>query len=154
MVLAIKCTMIVQGAIYLTDHAAEADTRTGLRANRLVWEKAVSLFKNLSSQLISNAPDLVKLKSEYDEFLVLLQVSCILYIATGDNAYAGSPSISWLRYPQSIWKSGGPSGRSNDPSILVHWYSQRSVASWWIISAKETRNLPICRLWRSQSYRS
>lgn len=78
MTLAVKCTMIVQGAVHLTENAVEPDTKTLLRVNHEIWEKAVALFKNLSKHLTTTDIELSTIQTAYDDFLNLLKVRCFL----------------------------------------------------------------------------
>ncbi|KZP34099.1 hypothetical protein FIBSPDRAFT_943159 [Athelia psychrophila] len=73
MTLAAKCAMIVQGALHLGDNATDHDTKIAFSAS-LVWVKALSLLKNLSTHA-SKPAELVfdEIQKEYEEFLVFLQ---------------------------------------------------------------------------------
>ncbi|KZP22267.1 hypothetical protein FIBSPDRAFT_489591 [Athelia psychrophila] len=73
MTLAAKCAMIVQGALHLGDNATDRDAKIAFNAP-LVWVKALSLLKNLSTH-ISKPAELFfdEILEEYEEFLVFLQ---------------------------------------------------------------------------------
>lgn len=78
MTLAVQCVMIVQGALYLGDNASEPEAKAGLNTLN-VWEKALSLIKNLSQHLSSTDPTLDTLQTEYNAFLDLLKVRRFLH---------------------------------------------------------------------------
>ncbi|KZP22277.1 hypothetical protein FIBSPDRAFT_931263 [Athelia psychrophila] len=79
---AVKCTMVVQGAVFLTDNATDSDTKTLLRVNRKIWEKAVALFKDLSTHLTTDTPQLLAIQAAYDEFLEFLKLKLDVEIPT------------------------------------------------------------------------
>ncbi|KZP34057.1 hypothetical protein FIBSPDRAFT_924368 [Athelia psychrophila] len=79
---AVKCAMIVQGAVYLTDNATEPNTKTLLRVNRKIWEKAVALFKDLSTHLTTDTPKLRAIQTAYDEFVEFLNFKLDVEIPT------------------------------------------------------------------------
>ncbi|KZP02938.1 hypothetical protein FIBSPDRAFT_1055553 [Athelia psychrophila] len=82
MTLAVKCAMIVQGAVFLTENATDSDTKTLLRVNRKIWEKAVALFKDLSTHLTTDTPQLLAIQVAYDEFLEFLNFKLDVEIPT------------------------------------------------------------------------
>ncbi|KAF7979911.1 hypothetical protein HWV62_40310 [Athelia sp. TMB] len=71
--LTVKCTMIVQGVIYLTDNATEPDTKAAL-GDRTIWTKACAMFTKLSDHLSdSAAATLAETQALYNDFLNFLQ---------------------------------------------------------------------------------
>ncbi|KZP22274.1 hypothetical protein FIBSPDRAFT_953108 [Athelia psychrophila] len=82
MTLAVKCAMIVQGAVFLTENATEPNTKTLLRVNRKIWEKAVVLFKDLSTHLTTDTPKLPAIQTAYDEFVEFLNFKLDIEIPT------------------------------------------------------------------------
>ncbi|KAF7971162.1 hypothetical protein HWV62_21986 [Athelia sp. TMB] len=71
--LTVKCTMIVQGVIYLTESATEPDTKAAL-GDRTIWTKACAMFSKLSDHLSDSVTTtLVETQDLYDDFLKFLQ---------------------------------------------------------------------------------